>query len=337
MPEIDLFAVQPLVDASTYRSEARFRDAMARLVARCDALRARDERHRPSAPALAVFPEHVGTFLALAPLGAIGRFVPTTSLATALALLKRPGGFVRGLRAGGPASAAALRALADDVRGAYERTFSDLARATGMTIVAGSVLLPDPPESSDVYNISFMFDTDGRIVGRWRKVHLVPEIEDTLGLCEGDATDLAPVSTPVGPVGTLVCYDGFAVPHTTREPGWKPVGDELARKGAKIIAQPSANPWRWDEGWVHAKPGDRLLRRDQWHCEGMMAQLASLDGVGYAVTSHLVGRVMDQAFEGQSEILARDAGGEVSIVARAARADVEDVVHARVPAPWLES
>lgn len=335
---IDLFAVQPFVDASTYRSAESFSRAMERLVERCVALRTENT------PAVAVFPEHVGTFLALAPLGGLGAILPSTDAATALALLARPLGFARaiarrgigGLAHGGLAATAIL-ALAEETRAVYERTFRRLARASGMTIVAGSALLPDG--GAEVFNLSLTFGPDGAARATTRKVNLVPEIEDTLGLACGDpeANELAEVDA--GRVGTLICYDGFAVPHTRSEPGWRVAGGPLARRGAHIVAQPAANPWAWGGRWVHAPRGSSMLRRVQWHCEGLFAQLSALPGVRYGVTAHLIGQVLDQRFEGRSEILKRADDGAVEVIAEAERADCspasETVVHARVEADWL--
>jgi predicted amidohydrolase len=338
VPRVDLFAVQPFVDASTYASVAAFRTAMARLMDRCVA------RRHPDVPAVAVFPEHVGTFLALAPLGRLGARAGSTGVATALALAVRPVGVARavarrgleGLRNGG-VSATALLALGEETRAAYEDVFAGLARASGCTVVAGSALLPDGDDGA-VYNLSLTFAPDGRACARTRKVNLVPEIEDRMGLARGDASTLGIAETDAGRVGTLICYDGFAVPHTATEPTWCAVGTELARRGAQVVAQPAANPWTWEGRWVHAPAGSRLLRRTQWQCEGLAAQLAAMEGVRYGVTAHLVGAVLDQRFEGRSEILRRDDAGGVSVVADAPRADLSPgsacVVHARVDAGW---
>lgn len=337
---IDLFAVQPFVDASTYRSASSFARAMRRLVERCSALRA------GGTPALAVFPEHVGTFLALVPLGRLGALLPSTDTAAALAVLLRPRSFARalarrGLRGlvGGGAVATAILALAREVRDIYERTFAELARESGMSIVAGSALLPDGDESAEVYNLSLTFGPDGSLRAVTRKVNLVPQVEDALGLSRGDPERNEPAEVDAGRIGTLVCYDGFAVPHTPREPGWRAAAGSLARRGAHVLAQPAANPWPWNGRWVHAPADSALLRRAEWRREGLAAQLPSLDGVRYAVTAHRIGRVLDRRFEGRSEILARRPDGRVEVLAEAERADCspvsETVVHARVEADWL--
>ncbi len=330
VPEIDLFAVQAYVTAETYRSEAAFREAAFRMGRACVARRA-----GPDVPALAVFPENFATFLVLQALGRLGEKVRSTNVATALALAARPRAFARALGRVGPfrAKVAALLALGAEVRATWERTFGDLARETGMSVVAGSALVPDG-DGDAVYNLSLVLAPDGRVAGSTRKVNLVPGLEDTLGLTPGRREDLTPVDLPVGRVGTLICYDGFAVPHTRHEPGFRPVGGELARKGARIVAQPSANPWPWDGRWVHAAPGAPILRRDQWRSEGLETQLRAMEGVRWAVTAHLVGRVLDQRFDGRSAIYERKPDGTVEVLAQAHSSALspssEEVVHARV-------
>jgi len=326
-PEVDLFAVQARVSAATYASERAFRSAMALLVERCVAVRS------PGVPALAVFPEYVATFLALAPLGLVGRFMPTTTAATAASVLVRPFAFARSLLRARPRrpEIAALLAVGPDVARVYERTFAELARQSAMTIVAGSALLPG--DDGRVYNTSLTFAPDGALVATTRKVNLVWNVEDVLGLSAGRAEDLPVAATPAGRVGTLICYDGFAVPHTTREPTFCAVGATLAARGAELVANPAANPWPWDGAWIYRRAGDSTLRRQQWAREGMRAQLRTMQGVRYAITAHLVGSVLDQRFDGRSEILGREPDGSATVLAEALSATADEIVHARVPHP----
>jgi predicted amidohydrolase len=329
---LDLFAVQAYVSGDTYVSAVAFERAMRRLVERCQAARA------PGAPAIAVFPEHIGTFLALALLGRIGPRLRSAEAAAALAAAARPIAFARALGRTGirRIKAAALLAVAGEVREIYERVFSSLAREHRIAVVGGSALLTDGGD--EIYNLSLTFDEDGRVAGRARKVNLVPEIEDRIGLARGEVGELRPAAVAAGRVGTLVCYDGFTVAHTAREPGWRLAGEAYLR-GPEIVAQPAANPWPWQGPWVHRPPGSDLSRQEQWAAEGLESLLPRLEGVSYAVTAHLVGEVLGQRFEGRSAIYRRAEDGTATALARALRADLspesEEVVHARVDAPWL--
>ncbi len=329
---IDLFAVQAWVSAETYSSPAAFRAAVFDAVDRCHAVSAGD------VPALIVFPENVGTFLFLATMGTLGQRLRSPTLGMGVALARNPRAFLRALRDRPKPSVAALRSVAPDVRGLYEETFSAAAARAGATVVAGSALLPDGDDGR-VYNLSLSFGPQGEVLGRTRKVNLVPGLEDTLGLTPGRPEDIPVVETSVGRLATLICYDGFAVPHTDDEPHWVRAGARLGPRGAHIVAQPAANPWAWDGDWVHRRAGEPILRREQWALEGLQRELQRLEGVRYGVTAHLCGEVLGQPFEGRSAILERGTDGDVRVVAEAPRvgrtaADAA-IVRARVEAPWL--
>ncbi len=63
---------------------------------------------------------------------------------------------------------------------------------------------------------------------------------------------------------SAACSDGFAVPRTGREPGWRADGGELARQGAHAAAQPAANPWAWEGRCGPRAGGGRLAGVRRW-------------------------------------------------------------------------
>jgi predicted amidohydrolase len=154
-------------------------------------------------------------------------------------------------------------------------------------------------------------------------------------LARGDAADLRPIETTCGRVGVMICYDGFGEPHTSREPEFQPLGARLAAAGVQVVAQPSANPWPWNERWVFCDAGEDQLRREQWLREGLFSQLPAMPGVRYVVNPQLIGDILGNRFDGRSYIFARDDQGTATIIAAAARDDVdaasEEIVLARVP------
>ena len=103
---------------------------------------------------------------------------------------------------------------------------------------------------------------------------------------------------------------------------WPKFSPPTAFGGASVIAHPAANPWAWGERWVFAADGERQIRSEQWRSEGIEAQLGAgrFESVRYAVTAHLLGDVLDNHFEGRSQILERTASGARPI-AEARRAD----------------
>lgn len=328
---LDLFAAQTHVDADVYRSAASFRALVDHFTGEASRLRA-------EGPALLVFPENLGTFLPFAIAGGAS----TPALAAARAALSEPKAFLRALRQVRKPVLAALASVADEVRSIYEGTLADAARREGIAIVGGSALLPGA--DGRVHNVSPFFDADGELLGRTRKVNLVPQMEDTLGLAPGPSAAIGPIASAAGEVATLICYDGFAVPHTRSEPLFTPVVDRVA--DADIVAHPAANPWPWDGPWVHGRAEDESahwLRREQWRLEGIERSLSELPAdarLRYAITTHLLGEVAGERFEGRSVIFERLPAGERSRVRRLAEAPTygperanQALVHARVPAP----
>ena len=336
MPEVDLFAVQPRIELGDYESAGAFAARHRHLAERVAAMRS-----SPDVSALAVWPEMVGAFLGLAGAADVVRGCRSTDEAMrriALRMLPRLAGTAVRHRVL-ETRRLVLTTLAPTVWAAYHATFSSIARDFGLWVVAGSALLPRNalgddvprlrPSDARVFNTSLTFAPDGRCVAATRKVNLVPTQEDVLSLSPGSAGDLSVVETPFGPLGTLVCYDGFVEPHTSSEPGFTACGPVLDALGAVVVAQPSANAWAWDAPWAFNEPGETLLRSDQWFAEGFAAQLRSLRSVRWCVNPQLVGTVLDNVFEAPSLILER-SGSDVRVLARAADPRGEDVLHARV-------
>ncbi len=329
MRPADLVAVQPFMRLEDYGSEETFRTKIEGLLERVDAVRGPREGGRFPHPALVVFPENIGTFLGIAGNYEIARRSQTTDGALTRLLLRRLPELVRTMvrfRIRDP-KRAALVLLSRTVWPIYFRTFSELARKHQAWIVAGSALLARnrygrdsqryEPADGHAWNLSLTFDPDGWVVNETRKVNLVPTLEDVLGLTPGRVEDLEPFDTALGRVGTMICYDGFNEPHTSREPQFRTVGGHYDRGGVRILAQPAANPWPWDERWFFAEPGEDQLRREQWLNEGLCCQLAQLPHVRWAVNPQLLGQILENRFDGRSYIFERTAAGQVRVLAEA--------------------
>lgn len=345
MPTVDLAACQVFVTMDDYASPAAFEAMLARVGDKLERARPATEGERP--PCLAVFPENIGTFLPLAGRLDLVRGLATTDQAMQKIALRAWAKLLRSTARYRPRSTATalLVALSDEIFATYRAAFSLFARRHHAWVVAGSVLLPRnafgdlaerfAPAGARVYNTSLTFDPEGRIVAATRKVNLVPGLEDTLGLTPGRPADLLPVDAPFGRFGSLICYDGFHEPHTSKEPGFCRLVGHYDDLGCSVIAQPAANPWPWDARWVFAEPGETQLRRDQWQNEGLTAELsdADLHAVRYGVTAHLLGDLFDNHFDGRSHILER-RGHEVVVLAEAASShaslESEEVVVHRV-------
>ena len=345
---IELVAVQPYMKLADYRDVDAFLAKIAALGEGVARARERDADGRFVHPAVVVFPEHIGTFLSIAGYGDLAVEGDDVDTILRRVVLRNPWRFLTSLiehRTLSP-SAAVLLAESPKMHGAYRRAFSAAARRLNATVVAGSIILPDNadgldadllrPDGNRLYNLSYTFAPDGRCTNVTRKVHLVPQLEDTLPLVAGQADAVTPIETPCGRVCVMICYDGFREPHTSTEPSFCALGPRLAAAGVQIIAQPSANPWPWEEPWVFADVGEHQLRREQWLREGLFSQLPDMPGVRFAINPQLIGDLLGTRFDGRSYIFERTADGTVRILAAAASAALaaasEEILIARVPA-----
>jgi predicted amidohydrolase len=181
----------------------------------------------------------------------------------------------------------------------YLDVFSRMAKKYRVTLVAGSVLLPDFEWNKDIkktvykipdgniYNVSFLFNEQGELIGTQKKTHLVPGLEDREGfdLCVGKIEDLKVYPTPFGNIGIAVCLDCFK----------EPAVQALAEKKADILIQPSANPQAWDKeeqtGWM----------------EGCKKAMDTYKSISYALNPMMVGCLFDLCFEGQSSVMTNKA------------------------------
>lgn len=332
---VDLFAVQAQLDLADYLSAAAFR---AKIFSYGEDIATR--RHAGH-PAVVVFPEDIGMFLvasgcgdalvgcadtddafnrlgkkyALEVLWAMARY-RTTNLKTAFWL-----------------------ARATEVRDIMISTFAAFALEHKAYVVAGSaclprnkhglVLRPFTPDGNKVYNLSFTFGPNGKLLGETAKVNLVPEMEDAIGLSAGKPEQVPVVEVPGTRLATAICYDGFRCAHTKREPGYKPLIPYLDQSGVEIVAQPSANPWPWEEAWYFAEPGDNRLRKEQWLDEGAYSLMPNLHKVAYLVNPQLVANFLGLRFDGRSYIFARE-GQSVRTLAEARTLNRGEVVAATV-------
>ncbi|MBE0659346.1 MAG: carbon-nitrogen hydrolase family protein [Bryobacteraceae bacterium] len=127
--------------------------------------------------------------------------------------------------AGGNALACAI-----PLDGPFSRAFSQKARSYGCYVVAPTYLLESAKSCS---NAAVLFSRQGHVAGVYRKVHLVVSPEGTR--MEGGAApgkEYPVFSCDFGKLGIQICYD------MQFGRGWQ----ELASKGAELIAWPSQSP-----------------------------------------------------------------------------------------------
>ena len=325
--KVDLFCVQPYMRPQDYFTREAFYHRIDRY------FQAADLQRTPDTPTLIVFPEDIATFLLLegqeetlkdvrtmeegfAAIGQKNILGVLRTMAQYATINKRQAFFTR--------AAARLWHI-------WHGTMVRLAHDYRMTVVAGSALLPESrwmydtnrfmPKSPKVYNMSFTTDPSGHVIYQTRKVNLVPTQEDVLQLTPGPKETAGFGTTLPGtdiPMATAICYDAFWRPHSEHEPHFTNVLELMDRAGVRLVAQPSANPWWWNEPWPFDPPGSQRLRRQQWDEEGSLATLAGCRNVEIVVNPQLLMEFLDIHFDGESRIIAR-TGAAVETLARSHR------------------
>ena len=124
------------------------------------------------------------------------------------------------------------------------KSLSSLAKKYSIYLFAGSI--PEKVETGEVYNTSYVFDRNGKQIGKHRKVHLFDiDIEGGQTFIESETltpgNDLTLVDTEFGKIGLMICYD-------IRFPEWSRL---MALRGAEVIIVPGAfnmttGPAHWE-------------------------------------------------------------------------------------------
>lgn len=317
---INLVAVQAQISLDVYESPETFRRWVLEMTE--EALQG-----LPVAPTLVAFPEMIG-FPLLLTLGDQGTLQDKTLTQALQRFLK--GNWLellqQAIKQRHFSLSAAFLPVAVPAYLAYKNAFAEAAKTFGVTLVAGSSLLPHITEEASrgthitnpkVYNTSFVFAPTGQLLGRSKKVYLTPGMESCLGLARGQLAELHVLQTSVGRVGVPVCLDAF----------YTSVIDHLDGLGADIVVMPSANPLPWQGRWA---VNSSLSEGEAWMKYGLAQQLQNRSHIRYGVNPMLVGQVWDVAFEGCSSLIEKTTNGSTKLLAQARNATSQDFVRATV-------
>ena len=124
------------------------------------------------------------------------------------------------------------------------QAMSDYARKYHVYLIAGS--MPEVDEQGKVFNTSYIFDRDGKQIGKHRKAHLFDiqvkggqHFKESDTLTPGDRATV--FETEFGKMGVMICYD-IRFPEFARK---------MTLEGAKMIFVPAAfnmttGPAHWE-------------------------------------------------------------------------------------------
>lgn len=304
---VTLVGFQPYLEPVDYRCERSF---AARMEAYLDSARVRGYLRRGS---VGVFPEYVGTWLVLMREPGVGlRWASTLKGALTWFVLRHPWAFWRAYqearKAGlaDPSAAAVFQIKAEAIAQAYHRTFSRLSRQYGVTLVAGSVVLPGARIENDslvvqvgapLENVSVVYGPDGRPFPRIvRKAF--PIATELAFIRPGRVEELPVFETAGGQLGVLICADS-----------WFPQSYEALGK-VDMLVVPSylmgdscwGLPWRGYSGWpAPADVGNLALTEGQaWLTYAMGGRLPRLDSTAVGLNVFLRGRFWELGADGRA-------------------------------------
>ncbi len=284
-------AVQTKLEPDAYRTSAAFADWI--LEQTNAALQGRD----PLQAALVAFPEMIGLPL----LVFLERRTQAASARDAVLELARERwsqAIQLGLRHGNIGISSLILPRAIPIFDAYTAAFSRAARATNSFIVGGSVLLPQIEleaarglhiAGGRVQNVSYTFSPSGKILSRTGKINLTGGLESSLGLSRMKPEAWHAAHTPLGTLGTLICFDAFFERALER-------ADAL---GTHILVQPSANAAVWDGPW---SADSSLIEGREWLARGPVRRVQGRTNTRHVINPMLVGTFLGIEFQGRSSI-----------------------------------
>lgn len=137
-------------------------------------------------------------------------------------------------------SPAQLTSLSETINGHFVKSIAKAAKKNSINVVG--TFYEKSKKKNRVYDTSFLITTSGKVVSKYRKIHLY----DALGFRESNkmvaGTKIeSPKQTTVGKLGMQICYD-LRFPEMSRS---------LASSGSEILVVPSA--------WVKGK-----MKEEHW-------------------------------------------------------------------------
>ena len=301
----NLLGIQPELFPTDYQSPERLHRKLAAYLHKAQ------EQGLLNEKTIVVLPEHIGTWLMVSGEKDELYQAPTIKEAMNWLAVSNPWKFARALisaKGDNRLDDAHLRMKAKSMAKDYQALFGGLAKEFHVTLVAGSIVLPEPSVIDGalkigrgaLYNSSVVFGRDGLPIGQpQRQMHPIFAEHDVIQ-ANGEHT-LNVVDTPAGRLGVMIGSDS-----------WYPANyRKLDSQGAQLVAVPAFVTGRgtWDKPWRGYKgvstPGSVSLKAGElsegqaWHRLTLTAQPPSNQALG-GMSVFLRGQFWDQGSAGQS-------------------------------------
>ena len=321
----NLIAIQPFMEVGDYASAEHFSTKLDGYLQEVQA------QYWLCAKSIVIFPEYIGTWLVA--VGEDDAIFQADSLETAVKQMIRTNliKFTKTLlhtKSRNKIIDAIFRMKAKEMAHIYQETFSQLAQNYQVTVVAGSIVLPEPQivdgelvvGNGRLQNISIVCKPDGtlhpHIIRKIFPVHL-----ETTFLDAAQPTELPNFDTPAGKLGVLICADS-----------WYPEAyAPLAEQNVELIVVPN-NQGNWHHSWpgyaTEYIPADvdlqdvmHLTEKEAWLKYALAGRMRSTSAtIGIHVFLH--GRIWDQIGDGQTIIVHNEGLITAPYVSRAALVNV---------------
>lgn len=176
---------------------------------------------------------------------------------------------------------------------------SGYAKQYGIYLIGGS--MPEKDAEGNVYNTSYIFDREGKQIGKHRKVHLfdidikgVQTFKESDTLTAGDSDTV--FDTEFGKIGVMLCFD-IRFPELSRM---------MVNDGAKVIFVPAA--FNMTTGPAHWELSFRTRALDNQiymvGCAPARDVSAGYISWGHSIVTDPWGRVIDMLDEKKGILLA---------------------------------
>lgn len=199
--------------------------------------------------------------------------------------------------------------LAETIPGPSTQIYSNLAKELGIVLVTS---LFEKRAAGLYHNTAVVFDTDGSVAGKYRKMHIPddPAYYEKFYFTPGDL-GFHPIQTSLGKLGVQVCWDQ-----------WYPEGARLmALQGAELLIYPTAIGFESSD-----TPEEQARQREAWitvqrgHAVANGLPVIAVNRVGYEPDPS--GQTNGIQFWGSSFI----AGPQGEFIAQASSSEEQNLV-----------
>lgn len=267
----NLVGIQSALNAPDFMNARRFKNSLKRY------LNVASAQGWLNKKTVVTFGEYIGTWLVAVDEPLFVYHLPRQTIAMAPLLLSNARSFVKNLVTSCTSkekiTEAVFRTKAQDMARVYVKTFSELAREFKVTIVAGSIVLPEPSVingelcigDGPLENVTAVFAPDGSLHPELSRKMMLINRESSF--TSSTAKTLPVFKTALGKLGVLICADSWY------EGTYKAFEDDVDAVVVTSLAFEkglASKPWMGYDGPPNNETYNkddigRITEREAWH------------------------------------------------------------------------